>query len=660
MVVASALAGCSTSEATADGAVSDDDSTSDSPGDPDPSTGATAGEGADESTGAVSGPSGTDGGSAADSDGAFCELDCGGGECVYDDDGAPRCECFEGYANNGATCVACVEAPAGIDLAMSRVRVRVTINGATPPASPLEYGDISLRHRDTGDVVVLGDTRTPELEASVLAGRYDVFFSRKVGSAVVPANANARIGTIDVVDGLDAKLDIPVFTLSGSFGFDGAPAPDSPAENGRVWLRNGDTGDQILLGTTNAGIYSVLVTPGDYTLGYEGITGAEVAPANHRGTFGDVTIPAEDSTLDVDIPTVRLSGAFSFDGLAAPDLATEYGRITLRNDDDAIGLGDTRAGGYDVRVLPGAYDVVYEAIVGTEIAPANHRAVVSTITTGAGATVKDIDIATVVLEGALTFNGEPAPADPTDDGYILLRHANGDEVLLGMTSAGSYARRVMVGAYEVFYVQDSSREAAPRNTNARIRELVTDAGGSQDIDVARVEVSGTILLAGQTPPDSDYQDGHLFLREMTTGDSVLLGNTRAGQFSAPVVPGEYEVVYVAETAGAPLPVNTGAVIGDVVIDGGVPFDLPIDVPALSLAGAVTINGAATPMDTLDVGSLYLVDAQTQDQIYLGSTYDGAYAQTLTPGDYLLYYRVDTSTGAVPANVNANLGCWTLK
>lgn len=663
MVAAGVLGGCSTSDAAADSPASGDGTTSDGPGEPDPDTGVTAGaDGADESSGegAATSPGDTDGGSA-DSEGTFCELDCGvGGECVFDEGGAARCDCFEGYADNGATCVACVEAPAAIDLAMARVRVRVTINGATPPASPLEYGEVSLRHRDTGDVVILGDTRTPELEASVLAGRYDVHFSRKTGSAVVPANTNARIGTIDALDGVDATIDIPVVSLSGTFAFDGAPAPATPTENGRVWLRNVDAGDQILLGDTNAGSYSVLVAPGDYTLVYEGITGAEIAPANHRGAFGTVTVAPEDSTHDVDIPTVRLSGAFSFDGLAAPDSGSEYGRVTLQAGDDAIALGETRAGGYDVRVLPGDYDVVYEAIVGAEIAPANHRAVVSTISTGVGATVKDIDIATVLLEGALTFNGEPAPADPTDDGYILLRHANGDEVLLGMTSAGTYSRRVMAGAYEVYYVQDTSREAAPRNTNARIRELVTDAGGSGDIDVARVEVSGTILLAGQTPPDSDYQDGHLFLRDMTTGDSVLLGNTRAGAFSAPVVPGEYEVVYVAETAGAPLPVNTGAVIGDVVIEDGVPFDLPIDVPALSLAGAVTINGAAAPMDTLDVGSLYLVDAQTRDQVYLGSTYDGAYAQTLTPGSYLLYYRVDTSSGAVPANANANLGCWTLK
>lgn len=663
-MAAGALGGCSTSDATADSPVSGDGSTS-ADLDPESSTDVTAGEGADESSGGAGIDTDATGATATaadgDSDGSLCDLDCGrGGECVFAEDGAPQCECYEGYANNGATCVACVEAPNGIDLDMSRARLRVTINGATPPASPLEYGEISLRHRDTGDVVLLGDTRTPELEASVIAGRYDVFFSRMVGSAVVPANANARIGSLDVVEGVDVTLDIPVVTLSGTFAFDGAPAPKTPTENGRVWLRNADTGDQILLGTTNAGVYSVLVTPGDYTLVYEGIIGSEIAPANHRGTFGAVTVGTTDTTFDVDIPTVRLSGAFSFDGLDAPDAPTEYGRITLRGVDDEINLGETRAGGYGVRVLPGTYDVVYEAVIGAEIAPANQRAVVTTIAADAGATVKDIDIATVQLEGALMFNGEPAPADPTDDGYVLLRHANGDEVLLGMTSAGTYSRRVIVGAYDVYYVQDTSRESAPRNSNARIRELVTGDGGSTDIDIGRVAVTGTILLAGQTPPDSDYQDGHLFLRDMVTGDSVLLGNTRAGQFSAPVVPGEYEVVYVAETAGALLPVNTGAVIGDVMIDVGMPFDLPIDVPALSLAGAVTVNGAAAPMDTLDVGSLYLVDAQTQDQIYLGSTYDGAYAQTLTPGSYLVYYRVGTSSGGVPANANANLGCWTLK
>ncbi len=665
--------GCSTSDATANdlGAGTD--------GDGDGSTGEamssqTAGSGgsdvsdsdsdsADSSTGTdPSGPSGT--GADEDTggvDGARCDNPCGdGGQCIYGDDGEPVCSCFDGYAYNGGTCVACVEPPDGIDLQLADVELRITINGAIPPASSLEFGDISLRHRDTGDIIVLGDTRSPVLSASVLSGPYDVYFSHRSGSSVVPGNRNVKIGDLDAGPDAEFAINIPVVGVGGDFSFDGQPPSPSVNDSGRLWFRNAKTGDEILLGDTSAGHYSVLAVPGTYDVEYEVISGGSSAPVNPHGHVAKIDVIDSELATHIDIPTVLVSGTFNFDGVPAPDSSLDTGRMTLRSRDELIHLGNTREGHYEVRVLPGNYDVVFESLSSSNIAPANQRATVHSLAAAGPAMVEDIDILTTPLAGALTFNGIQAPADPTDDGFIVLRHPSGDEVLLGLTSDGNYARRVVAGPYEVFYLQDTSRQDAPRNTNAFIRELVADPGTPADIDVPRVDVSGTITLAGAPPPDSDYQNGHLFLRNMDSGDSVLLGTTRAGVYAAPMVPGDYEVVYVAESAGAPLPINTGAVIDDVSIVAGEPVVLALDVPTVQLAGAVTVNSQPAPMDSLDVGNIFLVDALTQDQLYLGSTYDAGYAQTLTPGDYLVFYRVATSSGLVPENANANLGCWRVE
>ena len=607
------------------------------------------------------GPGGTgaDEGSGGSIDEPQCDVVCGdGGQCDYDDDGEPVCTCFDGYAYNGGTCVACLEPPDGIDLQLADIEVRITINGAVPPASTLEFGDISLRHRDTGDVIVLGDTRSPVLSASVLVGPYDVYFSNRSGSSVVPANRNVKIDQLEATPNAEIAIDIPVVGIAGDFSFDGQPPSASVNDSGRVWLRDAKTGDEILLGDTSPGSYSVLAVPGTYDVEYEVISGGSSAPANPHGYVKTLEVIDSELPTHIDIPTVLISGTFNFDSVPAPDSGLDNGRMTLRSGDDVVLMGDTRFGSYEVRVLPGSYDVVFESLSSANVAPANQRATIRTINAvGGGAVVEHIDILTTPLAGALTFNGIQPPADPTDDGFIVLRHPSGDEVLLGLTSYGSYARRVVAGAYEVFYLQDTSRQDAPRNTNAFIRELVADPGTPADIDVPRVDVSGTITLAGATPPDSDYQNGHLFLRNMDSGDSVLLGTTRAGVYAAPMVPGDYEVVYVAESAGAPLPINTGAVIGDVSILAGEPVLLALDVPTVQLAGAVTVNSQPAPMDSLDVGNIFLVDALTQDQLYLGSTYDAGYAQTLTPGNYLVFYRVATSSVLVPENANANLGCW---
>jgi hypothetical protein len=664
------LGACSDSSAVADDASAGADDSDASTGEYDTSdpSGDTSGEGPasptdDSATDTNATAPGDTGSGETSEDGVDekCLLQCGdGGECAFDENGEQFCECYDGYASNGATCVACVAPPAGIDLTMSEVELRITIDGSSPPMSALEYGEIRLRNRATGDVVALGDTRTPVLATSVVAGHYDVYYSRTAGSAVVPANRNARIGAIDASTDVESTIEIPTVVIFGAFEFDGVAAPDVDYESGRVWLRHPDSGDEVLLGTTSDSTYSVRVIPDLYDLRYEGIAGSAVAPAG-TGTFGELVAQTSEVATDVDVPTVALNGTFNFDGALAPDSDLENGRITLRSAETEILLGETRTGEYSVRVLPGSYDVVYEGLVGSAVAPANKRATVRELEFGKadGDQTVDIDIRTVELSGSLLFNNEAAPADPSDDGFVMLRHPSGDEVLLGMTSSLTYSRRVIEGPYDVYYAQDTSSQNAPRNTNARIRELVAQAGAVGDIDIQRVDVSGTITLAGATPPDSDYQDGHLYLRDLGTGDSVLLGNTRAGGYAAPAVPGDYEIVYVADDAAGPLPINTGAVIGDVTVAAGGPVDLSIDVPTLALGGTVTVNGEAAPMDALDIGNIYLVDAHTQDQLWLGNTFQGVYQQTLTPGNYLVYYRVAASQGGVPANENANLGCWQL-
>jgi hypothetical protein len=175
-----------------------------------------------------------------------------------------------------------------------------------------------------------------------------------------------------------------------------------------------------------------------------------------------------------------------------------------------------------------------------------------------------------------------------------------------------------------------------------------------------VAVAGDFTVGGSTPPASDYEDGLVYLRDPATRDSVLLGNTRNGSYAAPVVPGNYDIVYVADTPGGPLPVNTGAVIGTVDVGAADPVATNIDVPAVAIAGAILVDGAAPPISSSDIGDLYLVDAVTREQLYLASTADGGFAQTLTPGSYLVHYRMLTSTGLVPINANASLGCWQVK
>ncbi|MFO0632460.1 MAG: hypothetical protein U0168_06385 [Nannocystaceae bacterium] len=378
---AALLAGCSSADTSfgsgagdeTDGEVSDG---STGPGPVSTSSADTADTFGESTGGEDTSGEGTDGAMPQDD---CAEVDCGGvGTCQLGSDGAAVCVCDEGYAALGPSCIRC-EPPKTEDLAMSRsqVSVTLTIDGLAPPASDLEFGELWLRDRAGGDEIRLGDTRTSPAVASVLAGEYELFYQWQAGEVVAPGNRRAAIATIDAGSDVDTVIDLQVVRLQGSFSFDNTPAPASDVENGRVWLVEPASGDEILLGETRFGEYDALVLPGSYVVRYEGIAGQDAAPASTRRRRRARHPAGRPRARSTSTSPRSRSLATSFDGVEAP-AATSRTAASLVTAGDRVVLGETRFGSYSRRVVPGSYDVVYEALVGAEIAPANTRAVVRT------------------------------------------------------------------------------------------------------------------------------------------------------------------------------------------------------------------------------------------------------------------------------------------
>lgn len=602
------------------------------------------------------------GGDAPD---AGCEnIDCGSGQCVGADDG-PACMCEDGFAPLGLSCIPCAP-PASPDVELELVTgtIRLTVNDLVPPTSEYEDAVLKLRNAVSGDEVLLGNTHDGDLPVAALPGTYELVYGIDSGGEMLPRNREAVIAKMDLVDEVDEIVNIQVGRLMGAITIAESAPPGSEFDQGNVWLRNAKNGDSVLLGSTMYGTYDVLVLPGEYELHYEHVVGAGV-PANVDALLGKVTVePLSDvpAVLDIDVPMVGIAGAITIDGDTPPGSAYENARLSLTDGTpgNVFPLSETRYGAYELNVVPGTYAVVYEWVAGASVVPANARAVLPTIVDAyPELAAPTIDIPVVAMNGVFTLGEDnaPPPADPTDDGNVFLRQG-GDSVYLGNTAYGAYERLVIPGTYELYFGQDSSRGGVPTNTNALIAAEQKFSGGEMDIAIPFVMVDGAITIGGGAPPSSDYDDGHVYLRNPDTLDSVLLANTRESMFSAMVVPGVYDIVYAAETPGDEVPVNAGAVIGSV--DVGAQSSFAVDVPVLQAAGKISLDGNAPPVATNDLAFLYLVDAQTLDPVYLGSTAAAGYSRKLTPGDYLVYYRVQQSTGLVPANANANLGCWTLE
>ncbi len=665
-----------------------DDSPSDTDVDTDPSSADSATTGADETAagaGTDDGPegvtdadtTGADTASPGDSsggsdDGLGCTLDCGGvGTCESQDDG-PTCVCPDDYASTGLDCIPCTSISNGelpADVPAVAARFSITVAGAEAPASLYEAGDLYLRNTVTQDEVQLGRTHERNISVVVVPGVYDVFYSHREGGNEVPLNKAARLKTIEIVVDESFEIDIPAATLVGEFTINGGHPDNSLYNYGRVWLENAETGDRVLLGETRDNSYVANVVPGDYEIHYEAREAQGEAPANKDSQLESLTVlPAAEvlQTRDIDVPMVRYEGQVTIDDAVVEDLY-EGGDLELRDPitGDRMYLADTRDGTYAIDLLPGTYELLYTSKEGGLIAPVNLDHVLQQFEVGSASASVDIDIPTIEVRGEFTVNQGPPPSSTTDDGVMLLRSKGGAGAVayLGNTHDGGFSRRVIPGEYEVFYAQETAGGQMPANTNARLRRSVSlQRDTDTTIDLSVIQVSGAMTIAGAEAPDSPYDDGRLYLRSDDTGDSVLLGSTRLGTYSANIVPGTYDVVYEAEFSDTVVPVNRGAIVqrGIELLASGT---LDIDIPVTSLQGDITVSGAIPPASE-GVGQLFLRDVQADELVYLGHTGAPAFARPLMEGRYVVqYHGVDGGEGALgdtlPANSQAAFACYDI-
>lgn len=642
-----------------EGETEEDDDTFDTDADP------ADGSGTD---GATAGGGSTSGDTGGGLDAECYALDCSGlGYCEPGENG-PVCVCDEGNASIGLDCLPCDKIDAGMlpaDVPAVRAQFTFRLDGAEAPSSGLAFGRITLRNLASGDLVPVGPTNAP---ASLLMvpGAYEVLYEFREGDDF-PRNHSAVLQQVEV-RGSDEQIviDIAPLVLSGSIAFPEGSEPESPGLNfGRVWLVDPRTEDRVLLGTTKDATYSVRIVPGAYEVHYEFRESTGQAPTNPDALISYIEVyDADDAERDITVPVAQLRGSIRVDGQAIGS-GLDYGRLELRDvtTGDQFRLGDSNEEVYNLTVLPGSYQVIYSAQEFGGLTPVNQNAVVETIDIVAGDNDISIDLKTALVTGGFSVNASAPPTADFDDGIVTLEASSGDPIILGNTADENYVRRVLAGTYEVYYSQETASQTMPVNTHARIGmpvEISDDQNLNVDIDV--IEVVGTMTIDGAEAPDSAYDDGRLFLRNPVTGDSVLLGNTREGNYAARLVPGTYDIVYSNEFSDTLLPVNQGAVLV-LGVEVSADEELNINVPVNTMVGSVAIDGS-NPSTAEGVGHLFLRDIETGDQVFIGDTNAAEFTKPLTTGTYIMEYRGTAAAGAtlgtsLPANANAAFACFQI-
>jgi hypothetical protein len=189
--------------------------------------------------------------------------------------------------------------------------------------------------------------------------------------------------------------------------------------------------------------------------------------------------------------------------------------------------------------------------------------------------------------------------------------------------------------------------------------------GVLDLDLQAVQVSGSVTLNGAALPPELGSRGYIsfFDAEQNTGASFDLGASGAGAYTLTLPPGKYEVRFsgslemCSPATTAMMPCGSATLVPEIDLQADGVLDL--DIPAVTLSGAVTLDGSALPAETLERGALQFIGSEEGSfgvvTRSLGATGAASYSVVLPPGQYDIAFGGNTAlcqTGAaslVPCN-----------
>ena len=421
-----------------------------------------------------------------------------------------------------------------------------------------------------------------------------------------------------------------------------SPSPEPPLQQSAFALATDDV---------------VIVTPPDRVSGL---------PKNPEALLPTAVATADRSTWDVNVPAVALQMRVQLDGESFPSSATEYGEIYLRpkGSQALISLGNTNTALRPVDVIPGIYDVVYQFGMGL-VVPRNSQHVLETIdlrdATVGSIRVEQLNVQTTTIRAIFSLNGEDFPNSAYDYGLLSLRNGL-DEVPLGRSYERVGGARVILGDYDAHYSAREVGDLTPANPDAIVvRDIVIDDKTQVlDINVAAVSIYGNFLLDGNAAPASAYEYGRVSLRDVDTGASLPLGDTYSQTFGAVrVVPGKYQFAYEFREGGALMPVNDYLILPEVLTvretppGNGIALGerLDCDIPVVTIAVALTLNGEDFPNSAYDYADIELRRVGSTEDLPLGETFDANLSINVVPGAYDFFYRMRESNGRVPVNTH---------
>jgi hypothetical protein len=559
----------------------------------------------------------------------------------------------------------------------------LTIDGGSPAyLSKLLFK--STTSEDSFEITVLSDgtfsTTDPSGTIAILPDRYDILYSSEGGGRDVnPWNEKHLIDTVDILTNTTLDLQIDTVRLGASLSINGG----SPDEDALLTFKSKTSESTFTVRIRDDGTLhtvnpsgTIPVMAGEYDVLYRSLGLAAQSPINRDALVDTINITG-NTTLDLDLSTVRISGDISFNSgipgknttLSFESASQPENRFTVLvlNDGEFYSVDNSGT----LPILPGNYKVYFEGSTVSQAIPRNKRLLLDTITITNNMTV-DLDVTSVALGVNLAVDGGTPgrttaltfESTTSDDSFNVTILSNGT-LFDGGSGTGTVA--AAPGTYRVYHSGATNNSALPFNDRAFLDTVTITSATTLDLDLSTVRLGGLVKMDGGMPSFSS----RLYLESTADDDKVLLplksdgtlNDLGNGTGTVPVAPGDYRVYYnVFNSVGSGNPVNSYRHVGDLSLMANAALNL--DLQTASLSGVITVNAGNTGPGTfldfeeVDGPDSFILVVRSDGEITAPS---GDSPVPVLPGNYRVFLRGSQGSAALsPANSRALLGCFAVQ
>ena len=457
--------------------------------------------------------------------------------------------------------------------------------------------------------------------------------------------------------------------ISGQVTLNQAALPSASASRGQL-VFTGKTGGSYTypLGASGAVTYQLDVVPDTYAVALAAnpaLCGDGSAMPCVSGTLREgVVVGTGGGALDLDIPSVQVSGAVTVNGETMPNASGSRGAITFTSSEGSAttsSLATSGAAHYQLALLPGSYDVLFQGnpqLCGGAALP-QVPCNAATLRTGVALQASgalDLDVAAIQVTGNVTLNGGALSGSSV--GSVVFTGQGGGALTSATLGTGrsAYGFTLVPGTYDVSWVSSgqgcgsATPPAAPCNGGTLRTGVALGSSGALDLDLKSVQVTGTVTVNGQPMPAASGVRGALSFSPSGSAESPTgftagsFVSTGAAHYAASLMPGTYDLTYVANPSlchpGSALPgvpCNGGVVRRAVALQSSGALD--VDLQVVQATGNVTLNGAPLTAATGSRGAIAFALADgSAASAELGSSGAGSYGLSLLAGTYEVSYQ----------------------